>query len=176
LTTLHSNEEFFAALRPLIERWCDERRLDALAKILPGYLAFNGLTDGWHELKDALKAARGLGPDAFSPAEWDTLNDLIHAAELAVAGVSDCAACRLRILFARIKPVLAGGELASHGPRFEDLVVARRGCALYASIHYPVCYKGFALVSSTLDSHRKADAIGGRKMLLLKGSMAFCSR
>jgi hypothetical protein len=77
-----SNEEYFAALRVMIERWCDERRLVVLVRILPGYLAFNGLTDGWHELIDALKSTRGLGADAFSPAEWDTLNDLIHAAEL----------------------------------------------------------------------------------------------
>jgi hypothetical protein len=81
----HSNEEFFAALRTLIDRLFDERRLRPLAKILPGYLAFNGLTDSWHELIDGLKGARGLGPEAFNPADWDTLNDLIHAAELAVS-------------------------------------------------------------------------------------------
>jgi hypothetical protein len=81
----HSNEEFFTTLRTLIDRLCDERRLKPLAKILPGYLALNGLTDGWHELLGALKAARGLGPDAFSEPDWTTLNDLIHAAELAVS-------------------------------------------------------------------------------------------
>ena len=80
----HSNDEFFAALRALIDGLCDERRLKPLARILPGYLAFNGLTDGWHELINALKAARGLGPDEFNPADWGTLNDLIHTAELAV--------------------------------------------------------------------------------------------
>jgi hypothetical protein len=80
----HSNEEFFGALRILIERWCDGRRLDALAQILPAYLAFNGLTDGWGELSNALKATRGLGYEAFSQTDWDTLNDLIHAADLAV--------------------------------------------------------------------------------------------
>jgi hypothetical protein len=56
-----------------------------LVRILSGYLGFNDLTDSWHELIDALKSTRGLGPDAFSPAKWDTLNDLIHAAELAVS-------------------------------------------------------------------------------------------
>jgi hypothetical protein len=81
----HSNDEFFTALRALIDGLCDERRLKPLARILPGYLAFNGLTDGWHELINALKAARGLGPDEFNPADWGTLNDLIHAAELAVS-------------------------------------------------------------------------------------------
>jgi hypothetical protein len=78
----HSNEKFVVALRALIERWCDERRLSALAALLPGYLSFNGLTDGC--LYEALKATRGLGLEAFSPADWDMLNDLIHAAERAV--------------------------------------------------------------------------------------------
>ena|ERR1700758_1644812 len=85
MNVFRSNEEFFTALGTLIDRLCDERRLKPLARILPGYLAFNGLTDGWHELIDALKAARGLGPHAFSPADWDKLNDLIHAAELAIS-------------------------------------------------------------------------------------------
>ena len=78
-----SNEEFLAVLRTLIERWCDERRLDALARVLPGYLALNGLTNGWGELANALKATRGLGYEAFCRRDWDTLNDLIYATDLA---------------------------------------------------------------------------------------------
>lgn len=77
-----SNEEFLAVLRTLIERWCDERCLDTLARILPGYLALNGLTDGWGELSNALKATRALGHQAFSQTDWDTLNDLIHETDL----------------------------------------------------------------------------------------------
>ena len=41
-----SNEEYFATLRGLIERWCDERKLGALSRLLPGYPSMNGLTDG----------------------------------------------------------------------------------------------------------------------------------
>jgi hypothetical protein len=78
-----SNDELFAGLRGLIERLCDERRLAPLARLLPAYLAFNGLTDGWNELFNASKATRGLGHQAFTAADWDTLNDLIHAADLA---------------------------------------------------------------------------------------------
>ena len=80
----HSNEEFLAVLRALMERWCDERHLRALRYLLPGYLSINGLTDGWADLCEALKATRGLGHEAFSREDWDTLNDLIHAAERAV--------------------------------------------------------------------------------------------
>jgi hypothetical protein len=78
-----SNQEFLATVRQLIDRWCDERKLNALSRILPAYLAFNGLSDGWHELLAALKTTRAVGHDAFDQAEWDTLNDLIHAAGLA---------------------------------------------------------------------------------------------
>ena len=74
-----SNEEFFAALRSIIERWCDERRLGALSILLPGYLSMNGLTDGWFNLYEALKATRALGHESFTIADWDMLNDLIHA-------------------------------------------------------------------------------------------------
>jgi hypothetical protein len=45
-----SNELFFSTLRELIDRWCNERRLQPLSHVLPGYLAFNGWTDGWASL------------------------------------------------------------------------------------------------------------------------------
>ena len=79
-----SNDEFLADLRTLIEKWCDERRLDALSRILPGYLALNGLTDGLANLCDALKSTRAIGHEALSREDWDTLNDLIHGAEKAI--------------------------------------------------------------------------------------------
>lgn len=79
-----SNEDYLAALRALIERWCDERKLAALSRILPGYLALNGLTDGWANLYESPKATRAVGHEAFSPADWDTLNDLVRGAERAV--------------------------------------------------------------------------------------------
>ena len=85
MPTFQSNEEFFAALRQQIERWCDQRRLAALALLLPAYTAFSGLTDSWADLYEALKATRALGHEAFTPTEWELLNDLIRAAERAVA-------------------------------------------------------------------------------------------
>lgn len=84
MKNFHSNEEFGAVLRMLVERWCDERRLNALARILPAYLGFNGLTDGWAELSGALKATRALGYEAFNDIDWVTLNDLIHATDQAL--------------------------------------------------------------------------------------------
>jgi hypothetical protein len=72
---------FFADLKALIDRWCDQRKLQPLSRLLPGYLSMNGLTDGWANLYDGLMAARALGHEFHSPKDWDTLNDLIHYSE-----------------------------------------------------------------------------------------------
>ena len=84
MTSFQSNEEFFAALRQQVERWCDQRRLRELALVLRGYTSFFGLTDDWARLYEALKDTRALGREKFSVAEWELLNDLISAAERAV--------------------------------------------------------------------------------------------
>jgi len=76
-----SNEEYFGALRSLIDRWCDERKLVALSFLLPGYLALNGLTDGWADLLAALKSVRGIGRGSFSDEDWNLLQDFIREAE-----------------------------------------------------------------------------------------------
>jgi hypothetical protein len=72
----HGND--LDVLRQLIERWCDERQLAGLSRLLRGYLALKGLTDGWAGLCDALKSTRALRREAFSASDWNSLNDLIH--------------------------------------------------------------------------------------------------
>jgi len=84
MTRFQSNDEFFAALLQQIEQWCDRRQLGALARLLPSYTAFDGLTDSWARLCEALKDTRAMGREAFGTVEWDLLNDLIRAAERAV--------------------------------------------------------------------------------------------
>jgi Ser/Thr protein kinase RdoA (MazF antagonist) len=69
MTSFQSHEEFFAALRQQIDRWCDQRRLRELA-LLPGYTSFFCLTDDWARLLEALKATRALGREKFSDTEW----------------------------------------------------------------------------------------------------------
>lgn len=54
-------------IRQLVEGWCDRREYKPLAIVLPAWIGNNGLTDGWSDLRDALKSAyalcRHLPPD-----------------------------------------------------------------------------------------------------------------
>jgi len=76
-----SNDEFFEPLKKLIDGWCDRKALGPLARVLPPFVAFNGMTDGWGELLSALKGVRAFNPDDLLPAETATLADLIRVAE-----------------------------------------------------------------------------------------------
>ena len=55
MTAIGDNMEFFALLRSLIDAWCDRHALKPLSRVLGPYLAFDGLTDGWGEILNALK-------------------------------------------------------------------------------------------------------------------------
>jgi len=56
-------------LRTLVDGWCTRRALRPLAVLLPSYLAWNGLSDGWHELWRALNDLRGVGPEVLTDEE-----------------------------------------------------------------------------------------------------------
>jgi hypothetical protein len=79
------NEAFFEDLRGLVEGWCERRCLQPLALVLPAYISFNGLTDGWGELLAALKAL-ALVREALPRNEQETVADLRQAAEDAIGG------------------------------------------------------------------------------------------
>ena len=78
---IKSGQEVTKAVAGLIDRWCEKRRLAALHSILPGFLSLNGLTDGWFELLNSLKATRALGHEYFEPQDWDLLSELISAVD-----------------------------------------------------------------------------------------------
>jgi hypothetical protein len=54
-------------IKVLVDRWCERRELAALARLLPAWIANNGLTDGWNELREALRhtyaTCKGLPED-----------------------------------------------------------------------------------------------------------------
>lgn len=77
-------DEFFEALKSLIEAWCDRRSLRPLSRILGPYLSFNGMTDGWGELGGGLKSIRALDRDLLTSAEQAIVDDLIRVADNAI--------------------------------------------------------------------------------------------
>ena len=46
-----------AEISKLVDCWCERRELGALETVLGDWLGNNGLTDGWCQLRDALKHA-----------------------------------------------------------------------------------------------------------------------
>jgi hypothetical protein len=64
------SEEPFAVLHKLVRAWCDRQCLEALSQVLPAYLAFNGLTDAWTRLYDALRNAQSLARYELTDEDW----------------------------------------------------------------------------------------------------------
>jgi hypothetical protein len=79
-----TNTEFLAALKNLIDGWCERRSLRPLARILSPYLGFSGMTDGWEELAVALKTVRAFDGEDISLREQGIVDDLIRATDKAV--------------------------------------------------------------------------------------------
>lgn len=50
-------------IKSLIDNWCDRRELAALANLLPCWLANDGLTDGWCNLRSAPKHTHSVDRD-----------------------------------------------------------------------------------------------------------------
>jgi hypothetical protein len=74
------SEEPFAVLHKLVREWCDRQYLGALSHVLPAYLAFNGLTDAWSRLYDALRNAQSLARYELTDEELDRVSNLIAVA------------------------------------------------------------------------------------------------
>ena len=86
MAEIASSDEFFRLLRSLIDAWCDRRCLKALNRILPAYLGFNGLTDGWGGLLSALRNVREFAKDELTEPEMETVSNLLTAASKAIYG------------------------------------------------------------------------------------------
>jgi len=56
-------EDPLSRLRGLIDRWCERRALGPLARVLPAWLANDGLAAGRDALCEALRATRARHPD-----------------------------------------------------------------------------------------------------------------
>ena len=69
----------------IVSRWCERRELHSLAALLPAWLANNGLTDGWGELRSAVQYAIANGRDRLPADELETLRDVERAIDQALA-------------------------------------------------------------------------------------------
>ena len=78
-TAISTNDELFAALRCLVEAWCDRRCLRALRHILSGYPLPSPFTDGWGALYEALRQVRASDQDELTDAEAEIADNLIVA-------------------------------------------------------------------------------------------------
>lgn len=70
--------DIFAVIDALIDRWCERRALKPLRLILTAYPP-NGLTDGWHELYNALRDVRALCRDELPEADNKDINQVVFA-------------------------------------------------------------------------------------------------
>jgi hypothetical protein len=74
------SEEPFAVLHNLVREWCDRQCLEALSQILPAYLAFNGQTDAWSRLYEALRTVQSLARYELTDEELEKVSNLISLA------------------------------------------------------------------------------------------------
>lgn len=77
---------FHADIRALVHAWCDRHDLAPLADLLPAWLAFNGLTDGWQDLAAALRTVATRHQDRLPPPERATLDRLRRTADRVLSG------------------------------------------------------------------------------------------
>jgi hypothetical protein len=70
----------FDVVDRLIDHWCERREYGALATLLPAYTAFNGLTDGWVDLYQALRSTKAYAHGRLPEVEE---RDLDEAAKIA---------------------------------------------------------------------------------------------
>lgn len=72
------NEELNCILVALANGWCEQKAFGPLSQYLPGFLAINGLTDGWELCRDALKDVRALYRDKIQPEDLIQVNKAIN--------------------------------------------------------------------------------------------------
>jgi hypothetical protein len=71
-----SGEDLGAILDVLITAWCARKELRPLRRILNGWAAINGLTDGWAGLLEELQAIRAQDRERITEDELDLVIEL----------------------------------------------------------------------------------------------------
>ncbi len=76
--------DLFTLLDRLVDGWCERRALRPLSIILRAYPMTSPLTDGWYDLRDALRDLRSLRDASISEAEAARVEDALRAVEQAL--------------------------------------------------------------------------------------------
>ena len=70
-------QDFQAIIKNLVDAWCERRALIPLSILLPVWLGFSGLTDSWHDLRNALRHTRAMAREIMTEAEKERLGRAI---------------------------------------------------------------------------------------------------
>jgi hypothetical protein len=82
--TMNSNAELFSLLDKLVDGWCERRALVPLRTILPAYPMMSPLSDGWFELRNALRNLRCLRQPVVTDQEATDVEEALRTVELAL--------------------------------------------------------------------------------------------
>jgi hypothetical protein len=81
---MEPGDDLFTLLDRLVDGWCERRALRPLSIILRAYPMTSPLTDGWYDLRDALRDLRALRDASISQAEAARVEDALRAVEEAL--------------------------------------------------------------------------------------------
>jgi len=79
-----SNEEFFGALRELIEKLDRDAHQHAAEELRRGFSCLNGLTDGWALLMESIDRTLAEDSDTMQSVYSDELKAMLRAVKKAV--------------------------------------------------------------------------------------------
>jgi hypothetical protein len=76
-----TDSEAFTLLDRLVDGWCERRALRPLSIILRSYPMVSPLSDGWHELRSALRDLRALRDPDVTDAEAEAVENALRSVE-----------------------------------------------------------------------------------------------
>ena len=84
MRNITSNEEFFAALRALIDRLEKQGNIVAAQELRSGFACLNGLTDGWALLMESIERTIAANRGKIGKADMLELRDMLKGVKKVV--------------------------------------------------------------------------------------------
>jgi hypothetical protein len=76
--------KFHEIIKGMVEAWCDRRAYRPLSILLRPWLGLTGLSDSWHDLRQALRHVRAMAKDDLTDSERGLLNQAIAMVDKAL--------------------------------------------------------------------------------------------